>query len=61
MPHEVDFKTVSTTGLESSPVAEALAGLRAKEGRDFSTKDGHPVTGVAGAGRPDPPAATSGP
>jgi hypothetical protein len=29
MAHAVDFETVSTVGLESSPVAEALAGLRA--------------------------------
>lgn len=34
----VDFKNVSTTGLESSPVAEALAGLRANEARYFSNK-----------------------
>ena len=35
MSHIVDFKQVSTTGLESSPVAEALAGLRANEARYF--------------------------
>jgi hypothetical protein len=29
----VDFKKVSRVGLESSPVAEALAGLRANEAR----------------------------
>jgi len=28
MSYIVDFKNVSTAGLESSPVAEALAGLR---------------------------------
>ncbi|MEY4300991.1 MAG: hypothetical protein RJA30_142, partial [Actinomycetota bacterium] len=28
MPGLIDFVTVSTDGLESSPVAEALAGLR---------------------------------
>ena len=33
MPYAVDFKTVSTVGLESSPVADALAGLRANEAR----------------------------
>lgn len=27
----IDFKNVSTQGLESSPVAPALAGLRANE------------------------------
>lgn len=31
----VDFKEVSTVGLESSPVAEALAGLRANDARYF--------------------------
>lgn len=34
----VDFKEVSTAGLESSPVADALAGLRANEARYFSNK-----------------------
>jgi hypothetical protein len=37
----VDFTTVSTAGLESSPVAPALAGLRANEARYFKTKYGH--------------------
>ena len=36
--HTVDFKTVSTVGLESSPVAAALAGLRANEARYFKNK-----------------------
>ena len=35
MPYKVDFKDVSTIGLESSPYAEALAGLRANEARYF--------------------------
>jgi hypothetical protein len=34
----VDFVNVSLTGLESSPVAEALAGLRANEARYFKNK-----------------------
>jgi len=34
----VDFKEVSTAGLESSPVAAALAGLRANEARYFKNK-----------------------
>jgi hypothetical protein len=34
----VDFVTVSTAGLESSPVAETLAGLRANEARYFKNK-----------------------
>jgi hypothetical protein len=33
MTYTVDFATVSTVGLESSPVAAALAGLRANEAR----------------------------
>jgi hypothetical protein len=38
MPYTVEFETVSTVGLESSPVAAALAGLRAHEARYFKTK-----------------------
>ena|SRR5438270_2130300 len=38
MPYTVDFDTVSTDGLESSPVAAALAGLRAHEARYFKNK-----------------------
>ena len=41
MSYEVDFKTVSTVGLESSPVADALAGLRANEARYFKNKYDH--------------------
>lgn len=41
MSYEVDFVTVSTVGLESSPVAEALAGLRANEARYFRNKYDH--------------------
>ncbi|MGW1743930.1 phage tail protein [Nocardia sp. NPDC001965] len=44
MPYTVDFDTVSTAGLESSPVAEALAGLRANEARYFRNKYGHVFT-----------------
>ena len=44
MSYVVDFKTVSTTGLESSPVAEALAGLRANEARYFKNKYEHDFT-----------------
>jgi hypothetical protein len=36
--YEVDFSNVSTVGLESSPVAAALAGLRANEARYFKNK-----------------------
>jgi hypothetical protein len=38
MPYAVDFNSVSTVGLESSPVAAALAGLRAHEARYFKNK-----------------------
>ncbi len=41
MPYTVDFKNVSTVGLESSPVAEALAGLRANEARYYRNKYDH--------------------
>ena len=41
MPYTVDFNTVSTVGLESSPVAAALAGLRANEARYFKNKYDH--------------------
>lgn len=44
MAYTVDFKDVSTVGLESSPVVDALAGLRANEARYFSTKFGHTFT-----------------
>ncbi len=44
MPYTVDFKNVSTTGLESSPVAPALAGLRANEARYFKNKYDHDFT-----------------
>ena len=40
----MDFSTVSTVGLESSPVAPALAGLRANEARYFKNKYDHVFT-----------------
>jgi hypothetical protein len=40
----VDFENVSTTGLEPSPVADALAGLRANEARYFRNKYDHVFT-----------------
>ncbi len=40
----VDFKNVTTAGLESSPMAEALAGLRANESRYFKNKYDHDFT-----------------
>jgi hypothetical protein len=44
MPYAVDFNDVSTDGLESSPVAGALAGLRAHEARYFKNKYDHIFT-----------------
>jgi hypothetical protein len=44
MSYAVDFTTVSTIGLESSPVAAALAGLRANEARYFKNKYDHVFT-----------------
>jgi len=46
MSYIVDFKNVSTVGLESSPVAEAFAGLRANEARYFMNKYKHEFTVV---------------
>ena len=44
MSQVVDFQTVSTAGLESSPVPDALAGLRANEARYFKNKFDHTFT-----------------
>ena len=44
MPYVVDFANVSTVGLESSPVADALAGLRANEARYYRNKYDHVFT-----------------
>ena len=44
MPKVVDFTNVSVDGLESSPVAEALAGLRANEARYYMNKYKHEFT-----------------
>jgi hypothetical protein len=44
MSYVVDFVDVSTVGLESSPVVEALAGLRANEARYFRNKYEHVFT-----------------
>ena len=53
MPDVVDFKDVSTAGLESSPAAEALAGLRANEARYFMNKYKHEFTVVPADESPD--------
>lgn len=44
MGQVVDFVNVSTKGVESSPVADALAGLRANEARYFKNKYDHVFT-----------------
>lgn len=44
MSYVVDFATVSTVGLETSPVVDALAGLRANEARYFANKYDHAFT-----------------
>ncbi|MCI1211981.1 MULTISPECIES: hypothetical protein [Bifidobacterium] len=49
MAYKVDFDDVERTGLESSPVADALSGLRAHEARYFWNKYRHEfVTSKAG-------------
>lgn len=52
MPHVIDFVNVSTAGLESSPVADALAGLRANEARYFKNKYDHTYATVPAAEAP---------
>ena len=44
MTYAVDFVDVSTFGLEPSPFADALAGLRANEARYFKNKYDHVFT-----------------
>ncbi len=44
MSYEVNFHEVSPVGLESSPVAASLAGLRANEARYFKNKYDHVFT-----------------
>ena len=53
MATPVDFVSVSTAGLETSPVAEALAGLRANEARYFKNKYDITFTTEPAAERPD--------
>ena len=53
MPYIVDFEHVSATGLESSPVAEALAGLRANEARYYKNKYDHVFTVSPAADAPE--------
>jgi hypothetical protein len=51
--HVVDFHDVETIGLDSSPVAAALAGLRANEARYFANKFHVEYTTYRVAERPD--------
>ena len=44
MLYAVDFVRVSSAGLETSPVADSLAGLRANEARYFRNKYNHVFT-----------------
>ena len=44
MSNIVDFINVSVAGLESSPLSESLAGLRANESRYFKNKYNHDFT-----------------
>jgi hypothetical protein len=54
MSYVVNFNEVSTVGLESSPVKDALAGLRANEARYFMNKYKHEFTVVpAGESKED--------
>lgn len=49
----VSFTDVSAEGLESSPVADALAGLRANEARYFANKYHHTLTTLPAAEAPE--------
>ena len=53
MSYVVDFTNVSTVGLESSPVANALAGLRANEARYLKNKYNHDFTVVPASESPE--------
>lgn len=60
MSYAVDFEKVSTVGLESSPVADALAGLRANEARYYKNKFDHTFTVTSADEAPDVLAWVSG-
>ncbi|MGX7244209.1 phage tail protein [Enterococcus quebecensis] len=53
MSYKVDFKNVSTVGFESSPVAEAMAGLRANEARYYWNKYKHEFVTVPTSEAPE--------
>jgi hypothetical protein len=54
MSYVVDFENVSTEGLESSPVAKGLAGLRANEARYYKNKYDHVFTVSPASEAPEP-------
>lgn len=60
MAYIVDYKTVSIAGLETSPVAAALAGLRANEARYFMNKYSHQFTVVPASENPQAVAYVAG-
>lgn len=53
MGYKVDFKNVEQVGLESSPVAEDFAGLRANEARYFWNKFKHEFVTEPASEHPD--------
>ncbi len=53
MSQVVDLENVSVSGLESSPVAQALAGLRANEARYFKNKYDHVFAVGAASAEPE--------
>ncbi|WP_086312733.1 hypothetical protein A5821_000305 [Enterococcus sp. 7F3_DIV0205] len=53
MSYKVDFKNVSTVGFETSPVADALAGLRANEARYYWNKYKHEFVTVPVSDAPE--------
>ncbi|EOL43411.1 hypothetical protein [Enterococcus caccae] len=53
MTYKVEFKEVSTVGLETSPVADALAGLRANEARYYWNKYKHEFVTVPASDDPE--------
>ncbi len=60
MPRTVDPTQASTDGLTSSPVAEALGGLRAHEARYFTSKFQHAFTTEAAQDAPEVVARVTG-
>jgi len=53
MTYKVEFKEISTVGLETSPVTVALAGLRANEARYYWNKYKHEFVTVPASDDPE--------